>query len=223
MKNKFKAVIFDLDGTLLNSLQDIADSVNSVLKRFDYPTHNLDDYRIFVGDGIRKLVKRAFPVDSFQNFSLDYFVNETISEYHQFCDRKTMLYDGIQEVLSTLSELQISISICTNKPQIMAEKAVQNNLSNWTFEHVIGIDKSTPLKPDPSGANRIIESQSIERNNFLFVGDSDTDMTTARNARISGIAVSWGFRKKQELLNSSALVVIDHPLELLEYFNSVTK
>ena len=223
MKNKFKAVIFDLDGTLLNSLQDIADSVNSVLKRFDYPTHNLDDYRIFVGDGIRKLVKRAFPVDSFQNFSLDYFVNETISEYHQFCDRKTILYDGIQEVLSTLSELQISISICTNKPQIMAEKAVQNNLSNWTFEHVIGIDKSTPLKPDPSGANRIIESQSIERNNFLFVGDSDTDMATAWNARISGIAVSWGFRKKQELLNSSALAVIDHPLELLEYFNSVTK
>ena len=195
MKNKFEAVIFDLDGTLLNTLQDIADSVNSVLNRYDHPTHKLDDYRIFVGAGVRKLVERAFPEDIF--------------------------HDGVHELLSALSEFNISMSICTNKPQLMAEKTIHTHLSEWMFDHVIGIDNSTPAKPHPVGVNRIIESQSIVRNKFLFVGDSDTDMATAQNARISGIGVSWGFRKKQELIKSSALAVIDHPLELLEYFDSI--
>ena len=221
MKNKFEAVIFDLDGTLLNTLQDIADSVNSVLNRYDHPTHKLDDYRIFVGAGVRKLVERAFPEDIFQNNSLEYFVDEIISAYDNFCDRSTFPYDGVHELLSALSEYNISMSICTNKPQLMAEKTVHAHLSEWMFDHVIGIDNFTPAKPHPVGVNRIIESQSIVRNKFLFVGDSDTDMATAQNARISGIGVSWGFRKKQELIKSSALAVIDHPLELLEYFDSI--
>jgi phosphoglycolate phosphatase len=218
MNNKYKAVIFDLDGTLLDTLEDICDSTNSLLNRRGLPQHNMGAYRIMVGEGVIKLVERAFPDEFFNDHSLDETVAELINEYKLRGDDKTKPYDGITDVLSALQKAQVSISIFTNKPQMMAERAINKHLSHYPFDQILGVQMGIPPKPDPLGVNQIMQSLAVGPQECLFVGDSDIDMATAENADIDGIGVSWGFRARAELEKSNAMRVIDHPTELLEFF-----
>jgi phosphoglycolate phosphatase len=218
MNNSYRAVIFDLDGTLLDTLQDICDSANSLLKKYGLSQHKMEAYRIMVGEGIIKLVERAFPNEFFNDHSLDETVAELINEYKLRGDGKTKPYDGITNILSALQKAQVSMSIFTNKPQIMAERAINGHLPRYPFDLILGIQPGIPPKPDPLGVNQIMQSLSVIPQECLFVGDSDIDMTTAENAGIDGIGVSWGFRARAELEKSSAMKVIDYPTELLEFF-----
>lgn len=212
----YHAVIFDLDGTLVNSLADIADAMNKVLADNDFPTHQEGTYKVFVGDGIRNLVVRSLPEAARTRETVDRYFNNMLEEYRQSFTRKTHLYEGIPALLDELSKRGIKMSILSNKADFFTQKVVEKLLGNWKFELVMGAGEQFPRKPDPAAALFMAESMRVSANKILYLGDTDTDMITATAAGFTAIGVSWGFRKKEELLAHGAKRVIDIPIQLLE-------
>lgn len=214
-----QAVIFDLDGTLLNTLDDLADSTNRVLTRHGYPTHPTEAYKHFVGDGIDKLVFRVLPPEKRAEKNVSACVHALRDHYGRHWKNQTKLYDGIEDMLSELSRLGIKLAILSNKPHHLTEITVSHYFANWNFAEVAGAIDDIPKKPDPAGAIRIIDKMKIAAENFLYVGDTNTDMKTANGAGVFAIGALWGFRTESELLKSGAKAVISKPAEL---FNHIT-
>jgi phosphoglycolate phosphatase len=214
---KYKGVIFDLDGTLLDTLEDITDSMNQVLEGRGFPTHPEEAYLRFVGNGADMLVSRALPNEHKNDEML---VEECLNEFRKIYETNwnnmTMPYDGIPELLDTLKRENIKIAVLSNKPQQFTDLCVNELLADWEFDYVLGHREGTPLKPDPKGAVEITEKLGISAEDFILLGDSDIDMKTAINAGMFPLGALWGFRTEQELLDSGALKVILHPLELLD-------
>ena len=213
-----KAIFFDLDGTLLDTLEDLGDAMNRVLENHGYPTHEISRYRIFVGDGMPNLVRRALPQgENFDENTVQSMVQEMKESFQHHWKNKSRLYPGIKELLTTLEEEGYLLGILTNKPQEFALTTVEYFLSDWDFKAVQGYDPEVyPLKPDPTALLSLMKQWNLKKEEVLYVGDSDVDMEVAKNAGVKSIGVSWGFRGAAELRDSGADFVVDRPEEILE-------
>lgn len=204
---KFKAVIFDLDGTLLNTLEDLADSMNCVLKRNRLPEHNLAAYRYFVGDGIEMLVRRALPFEVASENDFQRFVREMKSEYASRWLLKTRPYPGVPEMLAAFAAAGIAMAVLSNKPDDASNEIVKSLLPNIDFRIVLGATPERPKKPDPSAALEIASRLGTSPEDFLFMGDTSIDMQTACSAGMFPVGALWGFRPAEELIASGAKVL----------------
>lgn len=211
----YRAVLFDLDGTLLNTLHDIADSVNNVLARFGFPQHEVDSYRYFVGSGMSTLAWRILPENHRDQTIVDIITAGIEEEYSKIWTHHTCYYPGIPELLGTLTVLGIKMAILSNKPQWSVEQMVSALLLQSHFEIVAGAQSSLPLKPDPTAALQIARQMNINSNEFLYLGDSAIDMKTAVAANMYPVGALWGFRTADELLASGAKALIQEPSHLL--------
>ncbi len=213
----FKAVLFDIDGTLLDTLQDIADSMNSALQRLRFPIHERDEYRYLVGDGMENLVRRALP-DSARNDprQVSECLEIMLKIYELNRNAKTRPYPGIRELLDALTARGLKMAILSNKPNDFAVKVVEEFLAAWRFEVVLGERPSVPRKPDPFSALEIANRLAIEPADFLYLGDTATDMKTANGAGMFAVGALWGFRDSGELIANGAAKLISKPVELLE-------
>ena len=212
-----QAIIFDLDGTLLNTLDDLAGSTNRVLSQYGYPTHPPKAYKYFVGDGIDKLVFRVLPLEKRDEKTVNICVKALRDDYSRHWKDQTRLYDGIEDMLSELSRRGIQLTILSNKPHHLTELTVSHYFADWNFAEVAGAIDAIPKKPNPAGAIRIIEKMKIAPENFLYLGDTNTDMKTANGAGIFAIGALWGFRTESELLKSGARAVISNPAEIFNH------
>lgn len=214
MKNN--GFIFDLDGTLINSLTDIALCSNIVLKEFNLPTHEIADYKYFVGGGAEVLVNNAIPKDSSEELNqkvLKRFKEVYDSELHY----NTKPYDGVYDLLDLLYENEIKVAILSNKPHEFTIKYVQEFFVKYTnILEVHGSKKDTPKKPHPSAALQIASSLNLKCEDIYFVGDSDVDMQTAKSANMKAVGVSWGFRGPKELIENGALHIVQTPVDIFK-------
>jgi len=212
----YKAIIFDLDGTLINSLPDIADSVNYSLREFGFPTHDLDTYRLFIGNGLRNLIIRSLPKDRHSNHIVDLCVKTFNKYYDKNWDLNTRPYPGISEMLDELTKRGIRLAVLSNKPYDFTLRCVSRFLSNWNFEVVLGQSEALPKKPDPSGALEIADRMNFLPSQILYLGDSDVDIQTAIASQMFPVGVLWGYRSMDELKKNGARALIDNPLEVLD-------
>jgi len=213
----YKAVLFDLDGTLLDTLQDIADSSNRVLARFGFPQHEVEAYKYFVGDGIDVLASRILPDEHRDQATVDEVAASVNTEYSQHWADTTHPYPGIPELLQALTVRCIKMAILSNKPDHSAKMTVSKLLPRWQFELVLGARPSVPKKPDPAVALEIAERLNVLPREFLYLGDTGTDMQTATAAGMYAIGVLWGFRSANELLTNGAKALISSPMDFLKF------
>lgn len=202
-----KLVIFDLDGTLLNTIADLGNAVNHTLEQLGLPQHTLDEYRLMVGNGMGKLITRSLP----QNLAADeVFAQNALQQFLQYysehIDLYTQPYPGIPELISALSNDGFSLAVASNKIQAGAEKLIAKFFPDIPFVAVMGNSPDYPLKPDAAVVDYIIGKARTDRVHTVMVGDSGTDIQTARNAGIPVIAVSWGFRPRTELTSADHIV-----------------
>ena len=212
---QYKAAIFDLDGTLIDSLADLADSANEMLVGFGFPRHDLDKYRYFVGNGSRKLIERCLPAEKADDSA---FVDEALAKYKLCYDKnlthKTVCYEGIMDMLTALQAKHIPLGICTNKHQSAADVIVDKLFPKDMFVSVIGDCKDMPRKPDPKKVLLIAAKMGVKPTEVAYFGDTSVDMDTANNAGMLPIGVTWGFRPQEELVAHGAKILLDTPMEL---------
>ena len=212
----FEAVLFDLDGTLIDTLNDIGDAVNRVLAKKRYPTHAISNYRNFVGDGSRILIERALPKKYRKEKIIDACLNEYIEDYAHNYNVKSKLYFAIPNLLDRLKAKGLKLGILSNKQDAITKQCVKTFLSKWDFDVVFGQRDSVPRKPDPQGALEAAKRLSIPPSHFLYLGDTAIDMKTAVSAGMFPVGVLWGFRPLKELKDNGARAVIEKPMELLD-------
>ena len=214
---EYRAAIFDLDGTLVDSLADLADSANAMLAHYGFRPHDVDAYRYFVGDGSRKLIERILPQERNRDAA---FVDEALARYKDcYAQRllhQTRPYDGIPEMLKELRRRHIPVAICTNKHQSAADKIVEKLFPQNTFQEVVGDQKGLPRKPDPQKVLQIAARMGISPASVAYFGDTAVDMDTAHNAGALAVGVLWGFRPQEELIERGAQILLSHPRELFQ-------
>lgn len=213
---KYKAVIFDLDGTLVNSIEDIADSMNSVLSRYNFPVHDTDKYYQFVGSGLRQLVIDSLPSDKRNDVIINDCLDKLTELYQKNITRKTKPYKGINDMLDRLVEMDVKISVLSNKADHLTKKVIKTIFDNYPFEVVMGPSSDDQRKPNPAGALFISNKINVIPSEIVYVGDTGIDMQTAKNANMYGVGVLWGFRKLSELIDARADIVINSPIELVD-------
>jgi phosphoglycolate phosphatase len=213
---KYRAVIFDLDGTLLDTIDDIAESMNSVLRNHGFPVHSVDRYKIMVGDGLEVLAERALPIEFRDDTTIQACARSMESFYSKNWDRSTKPYPGVATMLQYLQDRDVRMSIFSNKPHEFAVLMVSRLLSEWRFEMVLGARDGVPKKPDPKAAITIARALSIDPSQFLYLGDTNTDMKTAVAAGMVAVGVLWGFRGADELLESGARILLEKPEDIRE-------
>ena len=209
-----KAVIFDLDGTLLYTLEDLYRSVNKALEHFNYPIRTLNEVRRFVGNGIRNLMTQACP-ENISDFEecLAYF-----KEYYSLHSQdNTVPYEGIYELLQELKTRNIPCAVVSNKFEAATKELVEKHFSGY-FKTVVGEGAGIPKKPDPAGVFEVMKRFNItDKNEIVLIGDAETDIATAKNAGIKCITVTWGFRDRDFLEAQGATIFANTPEEVLEY------
>ena len=214
MKKIYRAAIFDMDGTLTDTLADLYDSVNEMLDHYNFPRRTLDEVRQFVGNGARKLMIRSLPADK------ENFVDEALEFYNgcyaRNCLKKVRPYAGIMELLATLEEKKIPMGICTNKQHFAAVAIAEKTLAPIKFSAVSGDEPNRPRKPDPTRALEIAKNFGVAPKDVAYFGDTAVDIKTALNAGFLAIGVTWGFRPRSELENSGAEIIIDTPQEIFD-------
>lgn len=213
---EIQAVIFDLDGTLLNTLDDIADSANRVLRKAGLPVHPIDSYRYFVGEGLQRLVERIVPEEKRNSETIKNLIENFRQDYGQNWKNKTAPYSGIAEMLDGLGNKGIKLGILSNKPHEFTVICVREFLDKWTFDVVLGKQEGKPRKPDPAGALESARRLGMQTEKVLYVGDTATDMKTARAAGMIAVGALWGFRTEEELLENGASHIVSHPGQVLE-------
>jgi phosphoglycolate phosphatase len=217
---KIEAVIFDLDGTLLDTLSDIADSTNNVLAKRGYPTHPVDDYRYFVGDGVKVLIERVLPAGERNPVLVDQCVMEMREEYARNWNVKSRPYAGVPALLTGLVELGLELAVLSNKPDDFTRKCVDALLPDVEFGVVVGQRAGVPQKPDPAGAVEVARRLDVRPQRIVLMGDSGIDMQTAVNAEMYPVGVLWGFRSGAELTENGARLLLARPEELLDFLNA---
>lgn len=230
---KFRAVLFDLDGTLADTLADLANATNWALTQLGCPTHPVDSYRFKVGDGARQLCSRALTAD--RQDLLDEAVRLERERYSEHCFELTRLYPGIPELISALAERRYSLAVLSNKPDDFTKRMIQRYFggrrsagaamdighdracpSTGPFAVVRGQLPNVPLKPDPTAALQIAQELGVAPAQWLYLGDTNTDMRTARAAGMTAVGVLWGFRDREELVASGAQHLAAKPEEVLK-------
>lgn len=213
-QGSIEAVIFDLDGTLLDTIEDIGDAANAMFEQYGLPLHSISDYRKWVGNGVIKFIERALQ-DDYDPEQVQTYVATFREIYSKNLNKKTRLYDGNSSMLTELSKKGIRLSVLSNKPDYLTKKIARAYLSLWPFHPVLGQRDHVARKPDPAAALEIAEILSIEPDRIMFVGDSDTDMNTARAAEMVPVGVTWGYGRMEDHSFEKEGACIDHPEELL--------
>ncbi|MDE5743534.1 MAG: HAD family hydrolase [Bacteroidales bacterium] len=213
-----RLVIFDLDGTLVDTLADLAAAMNVVLSRLGYPPHPVADYRFKVGNGVAKLVERSLPeaarqqppvvADALQRF-LDYYNRHDMDA--------TAPYDGIPELLLHLKARGLQLAVASNKPHAAAVEIVHHYFGQDLFDCIYGQRPGAPVKPDPAIVHDILRTLGVSAGQTLYVGDSAVDMETARRSGIPSVGVLWGFRPEAELREAGARYLVSSPSDILNY------
>ena len=210
---KYQLAIFDLDGTLLNTLEDLADSTNYIMQKFGYPERTIKEVRNFVGNGIRKLLERSAPTGTPAEEIGRMF--EQFKEYYgAHCADKTKPYDGIMELLDALKEQGIKLAVVSNKADY-AVKALCEQYFYGYFDEAVGERTDIARKPAPDTVNEVLKNLQIEKSQAVYIGDSEVDVQTAKNAEMDCIAVDWGFRDKEVLEEAGAETIVSTPAEVL--------
>ncbi|NIA07287.1 MAG: HAD-IA family hydrolase [Actinobacteria bacterium] len=209
-----KALIFDLDGTLVDSLEDLADTMNHCLGALGLPVHETQDYRMLIGTGSRELCRKALPPERAD--LTNKLLEMNLDRYTQHCLDKTKPYPGIVETLDELIGRHLHLAVLSNKPDNFVKLITRSIFGSDRFEMIIGQQDGLPTKPDPSGVLDILRRMRGTPEETLYVGDSGTDMTTALAAGATAVGVSWGFRDRSELSAAGAHHIIDKPAQLLE-------
>ncbi len=215
-----RGVIFDLDGTLLDTLQDLADAANATLDRFGFPVHSTDAYRYFVGEGLMTLIERILPEKNRSQQEIAACMDTFMQLYGQSWDLRSRPYEGIMEMLGQLHEAGLKLAVLSNKPHAFTQLCVQRFFPSDTFDFVYGQREGVPKKPDPSAAKEIAVLMQLEPQQILYVGDSATDMQTGNGAGMFTMGVLWGFRERQELEKNKAGKIISHPSEIVNHVNN---
>ena len=210
-----EAIIFDLDGTLLDTLADIACAVNDALARFGCPPHALDAYRYLVGDGVATLFERALPPDRVDATTVHQCMAAFREEYERQWNVRTRPYPGIEEMLDELAERPIQLAVLSNKPHEFTQRCVQHYLSRWKFHAVFGQRDGVPRKPDPAAAREIAALLRVAPRGACMWAIRPW-ICTRRNAGMLPVGVLWGFRLRDELETAGTQHLIDHPRQLLD-------
>lgn len=216
---KYKGIIFDLDGTLMNSIEDLAESMNIVLNENGFPEHQIDRYEELIGNGIKNLVKKALPSEEFEKDEYLSYFNRMFDIYGNNCTNKTYAYSGIHEMLDKLASTKVKMAILSNKADHLTKKVVKTLLPDYNFISVSGLTDEGSRKPDPNKALKICKLMELLPEEVVFIGDSGVDMQTAKNAGMDSIGVSWGFRSVEELKETGAKYIIHHPSKLLDFMD----
>lgn len=212
-----KLIIFDLDGTLLNTLDDLADATNLILTRHGFPIHECDKYRYFVGNGIYKLMERAMPQDAAADTALVSVLRDEMNAYYgEHNNEKTAPYPGVIELIKTLRERGIKTAVLSNKPHKFTLELCEELLGGG-FTPALGQREGYPSKPDRLLTSGIMEAAGVTAEECLYLGDSGVDMQTAKNGGIFAIGALWGFRERDELLENGADALISEPGEILSF------
>ena len=214
MAGKMKAVLFDLDGTLTNTLDDIADSMNYALRQYNLPAHPVDAYRYMVGNGARILAERAVGE---RTDLLDTVFEAYMERYKNHAADKTHAYEGTTELLKALSERGILICVLSNKPHRDTVTVVNHYFPDIAFNAVQGQIEGVPVKPDPTGALALAQKLNTDPSDFAYLGDTGVDMTCAVRAGMHPFGALWGFRDADELIKAGAEILLKSPPELLAY------
>ncbi|HNV45697.1 MAG TPA: HAD family hydrolase [Spirochaetota bacterium] len=216
----YRAVIFDLDGTLLDTLADLGNAMNATLIAHGFPTHNADDYRRIIGGGMASFVEKAFPSTGWDRARIGEIVAHVRAEYATRWDEYTAPYPGIEEMLDALAARGIRMSVLSNKVDDFTKRIVASLLPRWRFDAVYGERAGIPVKPDPVSALEIARIMEVDPASCVFVGDSGIDMKTGRAAGMFPVGVAWGFRGEEELRASGAGRIIHAPGELVSMFDA---
>jgi phosphoglycolate phosphatase len=222
-------LIFDLDGTLLNTITDLKNAMDFVLKKYNFPLHSEKEYISYVGDGIKEFVKRSLPHEhNLTNQDIDNIMEEFSQKYKAECMLKTTPFPEIKKLLLTLQNKKINLAVLSNKIHPLTYKMVLHYFPEINFDFILGISKTVPRKPNPQALLEIISKWNIPPNRIYMIGDSKNDILVAQNAKINSVFVEWGFGKKENL-DIRANHYIKKPFELLEiikqplYFNVLNK
>lgn len=211
---KYNTYIFDLDGTLLDTLQDLANAVNHAMREMNYPERTVDEVRRFIGNGIRMLIKRAAPQDiSVEDYekTLAVFTAYYLDHIADF----TKPYDGIAEVIETLKSKGCKVAVVSNKADEAAKKVVKDYFGD-IFDMVVGKMDRFPSKPEPDSVLYVIETLGADKDKCIYSGDSEVDVQTAHNAGLPCVGVTWGNRDVSELIATGAEYIVEKPNEILE-------
>lgn len=219
MSNKTcSAVVFDLDGTLVDTLEDLAESANEALRALGAPVHPIPAYRQMVGGGIRRLLERALPEGRRDEATVVEALERMRTIYGGRWAQVSRPYPGIPELLDTLSAREVPMAVLSNKPHEFTVEMVQVLLQRWSFDAVYGARPDVPLKPDPTAALAVAELLGMPPARCAYLGDSDVDMFTARRAGMLAVGAAWGFRGAAELRAAGAELVVDEPSALMSLF-----
>ena len=213
---KYQLAIFDLDGTLLNTLEDLADSTNYIMRQFGYPERTLAEIRSFVGNGIRKLLERSAP-NSTSPEEIDRMFEQFKEHYGSHCADKTKPYDGIMELLDALKKQGVKLAVVSNKADY-AVKALCEQYFPGIFDETVGERAGIARKPAPDTVNEVLKNLQMDKSLAVYIGDSEVDVQTARNTELDCIAVDWGFRDKEVLKKAGAEIIVSTPEAILGYF-----
>ncbi|MEE0979066.1 MAG: HAD family hydrolase [Muribaculaceae bacterium] len=209
-------VIFDLDGTLLNTISDLGQAANHALTRAGYPTHTLSSYPFFVGNGVKKLLERVLPDDARTEENIERLREYFTEYYDQHKTDHTEPYPGIPELLRNLQDKGVKLAVASNKYDSAVKSLISNYFPYISWAAVEGQKPDVPVKPDPSIVFHILSEIPTPKAEVLYVGDSGVDMETARRACVTSCGVTWGFRPESELKKNYAEIIVSNPAEILE-------
>lgn len=215
-----KAVIFDLDGTLTNTLKSLWKSTNMALATAGLPPHEIDSYKYFAGNGAKELIRKSLIADG--DTELVHFdsVMEAYNRiFEEYCMYEVKPYDEIPELLKALKEKGLHLAVNSNKPQPRTVDVVEEIFGKDTFDLLVGQCEERRRKPAPDGVNYILEQLHLNKEDVLYIGDTCTDMQTGKSAGVFTVGALWGFRDRQELVENHADAIIEKPLELLQYID----
>ena len=211
-------VIFDLDGTLINSIDGLAIAMNKVLAEYELEQYPVEDYKHFVGNGIRMMVQRALPEN--QASLLESALERMIEIYKVYYSEGLMAYEGIYELLDQLVVDGHQMAMITNKFQFMADRIMPEFFEAYPFTDIIGRSEEHPAKPDPTTINEIVVASGFDKSQCYMIGDTEVDLFAARNAGVKEVFVTWGFRKLHEVKDMAPKNIIGHPSELVAIINN---
>jgi phosphoglycolate phosphatase len=216
-----KGIIFDLDGTLLNTIDDIADSMNFALKQHGFYEFVNDEYKYFVGKGVHQLVNAVLEDQTNDEQKKNKVLSAYLRKYAELQNNKTKPYPGIEALLIDLNLREIKLAVLSNKPDQDTQKVVKRYFPTVAFDAIFGAQDAFPIKPHPAGANAIVKRFDCKPNEVLYVGDTNVDMLTAQNAKLIAVGALWGFRTEGELRKAKANYIIQQPKELLDIIKEI--
>ena len=209
-------VVFDLDGTLLNTISDLGTACNHALQANGYPVHPIESYPFMVGNGVRKLIERALPSENRDAATVDLLLGSFREYYDAHLTDFTKPYPGIETLLAELTAKGIALAVASNKYESAVRRLIAHFFPDTPFAAVCGNVEGVPTKPDPSIVFRILSEHPTAKDDVLYVGDSGVDIETARRAGVESVGVSWGFRPVRELTNAYADHIATRPEEILD-------